>query len=212
MSRKLPIYLLLDISHSMSGEPIEAVRQGVDLLHSALLQDPYALETAYLSIITFGSTANQITPLTDIPSFTPPHIDTDGTTEMGAALKLVADCIEREVTQGSAEVRGDWKPIIFLMTDGSPTDDLNAGIARLNQVKTGNVICCAAGPNADTNTLKSISEVVVHLDTADTNSIAAFFKWVSASVSHTSKKIDLTKSDDGGVEDLPPPPAEVKLV
>ena len=46
MSRRLPVYLLLDTSGSMMGEPIAAVETGVQTLVSALRQDPYALETA----------------------------------------------------------------------------------------------------------------------------------------------------------------------
>ena len=52
-TRRLPVYLLLDCSGSMMGEPIEAVRQGVKALLSELKGDPQALETAYLSVITF---------------------------------------------------------------------------------------------------------------------------------------------------------------
>lgn len=63
--RRLPVYLLLDTSGSMYGEPIEAVKNGVQTLISTLRSDPYALETAYISIITFNSSAQQITPLTD---------------------------------------------------------------------------------------------------------------------------------------------------
>ncbi|MBQ4310052.1 MAG: VWA domain-containing protein, partial [Oscillospiraceae bacterium] len=55
--RRLPVYLLLDTSGSMTGDPIEAVRQGVKALVSELRGDPQALETAYLSVITFASTA-----------------------------------------------------------------------------------------------------------------------------------------------------------
>lgn len=50
--RRLPVYLLLDTSGSMYGEPIEAVKNGVQTLISTLRSDPYALETAYISIIT----------------------------------------------------------------------------------------------------------------------------------------------------------------
>ena len=70
--RKLPIYLLLDTSGSMHGEPIEAVKNGVDMLVSTLLSDPYALETAYLSVITFDSAAQQLVPLTELPKFQAP--------------------------------------------------------------------------------------------------------------------------------------------
>ena len=67
--RRLPVYLLLDTSGSMFGEPIEAVKNGVQVLVSTLRQDPYALETAYLSIITFDSTAKQVSPLTELSAF-----------------------------------------------------------------------------------------------------------------------------------------------
>lgn len=62
--RRLPVYLLLDTSGSMHGEPIEAVKNGVQTLLTTLKQDPYALETAYVSVITFDSTARQAVPLT----------------------------------------------------------------------------------------------------------------------------------------------------
>ena len=53
VGRRLPVYLVLDCSGSMSGEPIEAVCQGVKALVADLRTDPQALETAYLSVITF---------------------------------------------------------------------------------------------------------------------------------------------------------------
>lgn len=53
----------------MSGEPIEAVKNGVQVMISSLRQNPQAIETAYLSVITFDSVAQQIIPLTDLASF-----------------------------------------------------------------------------------------------------------------------------------------------
>ena len=44
-SRRLPVFLLLDTSGSMRGEPIQAVNNGLQVLISALRQDPYALES-----------------------------------------------------------------------------------------------------------------------------------------------------------------------
>ena len=62
--RRLPIYLLIDTSGSMMGEPIEAVKQGIRTLITELKGDPQAVETAYLSVITFDSHARQLVPLT----------------------------------------------------------------------------------------------------------------------------------------------------
>ena len=181
--RRLPVYLLLDTSGSMHGEPIEAVKNGVQILLSTLRQDPYALETAYLSIITFDSRARQLVPLTELALFQAPVLQVTGTTSVGEALSLLADKVESEVTKTTADVKGDWKPLIFLMTDGSPTDDWKKGLQRLKQVKTGMIVACAAGHGADTSILKQVTEVVVELATADSNTIKAFFKWVSASIS-----------------------------
>ena len=193
--RRLPVYLLLDCSGSMYGEPIEAVKNGVQVLVSTLRQDPYALETAYLSIITFDSSAQQVSSLTELSAFQQPNIQAD-----------------QEVTKTTAEQKGDWKPLVFIMTDGEPTDDLNKGLAEFKKRKWGMVVACAAGAGANTDTLKKITECVVSLDTADSATIKAFFKWVSASVSSGSMKVEETGAEATTLSELPPPPPEVNIV
>ena len=209
--RRLPVYLLVDTSASLHGAAIEAVRNGLQVMLSALMQDPYALETAYLSVIAFDSSARQLTPLTELTSFQLPNLQANGMTAMGEALSLLADCIQREVVKGSAEQKGDWKPVVFLLTDGAPTDDLDRGINAIRQVKTGTFVACAAGPGADTGTLKRITETVVSLDTADSSTLKSFFKWVSASISVSSQKIESGK-EVSGLDELPPPPPELNIV
>ena len=210
--RRLPVYLLLDCSGSMYGEPIEAVKNGVQVLVSTLRQDPYALETVYLSIITFDSSAQQVSPLTELSAFQQPNIQASGCTALGEALALLAQKADQEVTKTTAEQKGDWKPLVFIMTDGEPTDDLNKGLAEFKKRKWGMVVACAAGAGANTDTLKKITECVVSLDTADSATIKAFFKWVSASVSSGSMKVEETGAEATTLSELPPPPPEVNIV
>ena len=210
--RRLPVYLVLDTSGSMSGEPIEAVKNGVQVLVSTLRQDPYALETAFLSVITFDSSAKQLVPLTELSMFQVPEIQASGPTSLGEALSLLANRASNEVAKTTADVKGDWKPLVFLMTDGEPTDNWQKGLADFQKQKFGMVVACAAGSSANTNILKQITQVVVQLDTADSATIKAFFKWVSASVSTGSQKIETSGKEVTGINELPPPPPEVNIV
>ena len=210
--RRLPVYLLLDTSGSMYGEPIEAVKVGVQTLVTTLRTDPYALETAYISVITFNSSAQQVTPLTELAAFQQPNIDAGGCTALGEALALLAERADAEVTKTTAEQKGDWRPLVFIMTDGEPTDDLNRGLAEYKKRKFGMVVACAAGQNANTNILKQITENVVQLDTADSATIKAFFKWVSASISTSSKAVEENRINLDKMSELPPPPPEVNIV
>ena len=209
--RRLPVFLVLDTSGSMSGEPIQAVKNGVQMLVSALRQDPQALETAFLSVITFDSSAHELVPLTDLPSFQAPDITASGVTAMGEALTLVADCAKRDVIKASSTQKADWRPMVFLMSDGVPTDDFEKGLARFQQEKWGAVVACAVN-DADVSILKRIApESVVQLDTSDSASMSAFFKWVTASIGLSSKSVQSGKEVEG-LDQLPPPPPEIQVV
>lgn len=210
--RRLPVYLLLDTSGSMYGEPIEAVKNGVQTLISTLRGDPYALETAYISIITFNTTPQQVTPLTELAAFQMPSFEAGGCTALGEALSLLAQKIDSEVAKTTSTVKGDWRPLIFIMTDGVPTDSIEQGLSEFHKRKSGIVVACAAGQAASPDTLKRITENVVQLDTADSATIKAFFKWVSASISTGSKSVEESACDATKMSELPPPPPEVNIV
>lgn len=210
--RRLPVYLLLDTSGSMTGEPIEAVKNGVQMMLHSLRQNPQAIETAYVSIITFDAEAKQIVPLTDLASFQMVDIKASSTTALGAALSLLAEKMETEITKTTADTKGDWKPLTFIMTDGIPTDDWQTGFNKLKAVNKGLIIGCAAGNAADDAVLKQISGAAVRLDNADSESIGKFFQWVTDSISTTSTKVEETGIELSGMEQLPPPPSELIIV
>lgn len=210
--RRLPVYLVIDTSGSMNGEPIEAVKNGVQVMISSLRQNPQAIETAFISVITFGSTATQLMPLTDLASFQIPDIKAGGTTSLGAALSLVAGKLDTEVAKTTTEQKGDWKPLVFIMTDGVPTDNWQNGLAEFKKRKTAYTVACAAGHSADTSILKQITDNVVSLDTASSAAISKFFAWVTASIGVTSTRIEDSGKEVKGLNELPPPPSELNIV
>jgi len=208
-TRRLPVYLVLDCSGSMTGAPIEAVRQGMKTLLGELKSDPQALETVYLSVITFDSSARQVVPLTELMLVKEPDFQATGTTALGAALRLLSDSIDKEVRQTTETQKGDWKPLIFLMTDGAPTDKWEDAADALKTKKPGNFIACAAGSGADEATLKRITNVVVKLNDLQPDALKQFFQWVSASVATTSTGV--ANRGEAPIN-LPPPPPEIVIV
>lgn len=203
--RRLPVYLLLDCSGSMMGEPIEAVRQGVKALLSELKGDPQALETAYLSVITFDSSARQVIPLTELMQFQEPELKASGATALGGALNVLMECVNSEVRKSSETQKGDWRPLVFILTDGAPTDveAFGQAVQALKGMKAANIVACAAGSRADTTYLRQITENVLMMNTLSAGDMARFFAWVSGSIKMSSKSLD---ARPGAAIELPPPP------
>jgi uncharacterized protein YegL len=208
--RRLPVYFLLDTSGSMNGEPIQALNNALSGMINSLRSDPQAAETLWISIITFNSTVSELVPLTELPSFQLPEITGPiGATFTGKALEMLYSKATTDIKKGNANQKGDWKPLLFLITDGKPSDTLlyREMISKIKSLNFGVIVGCAVGRLADDSKLKELTDNVVHLATADTSTLKQFFKWVSDTIEHGNKSMGTTDSVD-----LPPPPHEVVQV
>lgn len=196
--RRLPIYFLVDVSESMVGEPIEHVQNGMRTIIQELRVDPYALETAFVSVIAFAGKAVSLSPLTELYKFYPPTYPVGGGTSLGLALNFLMDDMDKSIQKTTMEAKGDWKPIIFLFTDGTPTDDYNAAFSRWNAKyrKSCNLIAVSIGDNVNTQMLGQISDNVLRLKDTEAESFTKFFKWVTASIKATSVSVTDYSNDD----------------
>lgn len=211
MSRRLPVYLLIDTSGSMKGEPIESVKVGLETMVSSLRQDPFALESVNISIITFDREVNQILPLTPLDELQLPEITTpeSGPTHTGQALQLLCEKVDKEIKKSTPEQKGDWMPLLFIMTDGKPSDIqlYKEMVPEVKKRQFAGIIALAAGMSAKTEPLKELTDKVYSLDTQDSTSYKKFFEWVSQTV-------DIGNRSIGATDDLilPPPPDEVNVL
>ncbi|MEW6733400.1 MAG: VWA domain-containing protein [Acidobacteriota bacterium] len=212
---RLPVYLLLDCSGSMVGDPIVAVNQGTRTLFNELCNNPQAIETAWISVITFGGTAEQLIPLTELTKFQPPDLTANGNTPMGEALRILNDAIEREVRlRQTADHKADYKPLVFILTDGKPTDDnwearAQALRDRLDR-KVADVYAIGCGSMVDRATLEKVthSENIFMMPDLTPAAIQQLFKWLSQSIQRCSEPKSQGTSP---TRKLPPPPPVLQI-
>ena len=209
--RRLPVYFLLDTSGSMRGEPIQALNNALSGMINTLRSDAQALDSLWISIVTYDREVKEIAPLTELVSFQLPEITCpqSGPTNTGAGLEFVIQKVKKDVIKGSSTQKGDWKPLLFVFTDGKPSDMpvYREKIIEIKNLNFGAVVGCAAGLKADDVILKELTDNVVHLDSADSSTLKQFFKWVSETIEQGNKS-----QGTGESVTLPPPPSEITVV
>ena len=145
--RRLPIYFLIDISESMVGEPIQQVEEGLATIIQTLKTDPNAIETVWLSVIVFAGKPKTIVPLQELINFYPPKFPIGSGTSLSKGLGHLMYELRKNIVKTTAEVKGDWKPIVFLFTDGVPTDETKTAITewKQNWQRTANLVAISFG-------------------------------------------------------------------
>lgn len=133
---RLPVYLLIDCSESMAGPAIAAVNTAVANMVRDLLRQPHALETVAISLIAFAGRAREVVPLVALELFRVPPLHIGPGASLGGALDLLVSCIDTEVVKTTRERKGDWRPLVFLFTDGQPTDDWRGAVKRLKTLNS----------------------------------------------------------------------------
>lgn len=195
----------------MYGEPIQALNNALSGMINTLRSDPQALDSLWINIITFDREVKELVPLTELVNFQLPEIvcPQSGPTNMGEALMLLSKTVKANMRMGTEDQKGDWKPLLFIMTDGSPSDIalFREAVPVIKAINFGAIIACAAGPKSKDQFLQEITHNVVHLDTADSLTLKSFFKWVSDTIENGNKSVGVTEELT-----LPTPPSEVHLV
>lgn len=178
---------------------------------NTLRTDAQALDSLWISMITFNRDIKELMPLTELVNFQLPDITCpqSGPTHTGQALELLYEKVQADVQKSTSTQKGDWRPLLFLFTDGKPSDLMlyRNMIPKIQALNFGAIVACAAGHAANDQLLKELTDTVIHLDTADSNTLKQFFKWVSDTIEQGNKSMGTVESIS-----LPPPPPDIHLV
>jgi uncharacterized protein YegL len=189
-TRRLTVYLMLDCSASMRGEPFEAALAGVQALYEELMSDPEARFRIHVAVITYAATVEH-TALIPLRSFEPPTVNTDtlglAASRLDSALSRLTQSIEADVRPHTPTTKGDFRPLVFLFTAGGATDAYGAAsaayqaqVARIRSLRGNHqptLIAFGCGPDADLSVLRNITEHAMLMQDVSRATLRQFFPW-----------------------------------
>lgn len=184
---RCPVVLLLDTSASMAGDPIAALNRGVEIFKQELKQDTRAALSIEVAIVSFGP-VKLVQDFTTIDQFEPPALVADGFTPIGEAVDFGIDLLESRKQLFKASGIQYYRPWLFLITDGAPTDAWKATAERIHQGERAQKFSffTVAVDGADLRTLAQLAPAErppLKLDGMDFQSL---FLWLSTSMKRVS--------------------------
>lgn len=185
---RCPVILLLDTSASMSGIPIQELNRRIAVFKEDVLRDEQASLSVEVAIIKFGGSVNLLQDFVTIDNFKTPVMEANGDTPMGQAIEYALDLLEtRKATYKENHIQY-YRPWVFLITDGAPTDNWQLAAQKLREAEESRrLLFFAVGvEGADFNTLKQIAppnRPPVQLNGLDFRSL---FVWLSSSMKRIS--------------------------
>jgi uncharacterized protein YegL len=178
--------LLLDTSESMQGEKIRELNAGLVEFALQLRADSMASKRVEVAVVTFGPVA-VVQPFVTADSFLAPELKATGNTPMGAAILRAADLIAQRKKAYRENGIGYYRPWIFMISDGAPTDDVRRAQDVIKQSeKSKSFMFYSVGVGgADMNVLARISvRQPLRLKAV---AFSQLFVWLSHSLSSVSR-------------------------
>lgn len=119
---RCPVALVLDTSKSMAGAPIAELNAGVAAFRQDVLRDDLAALRVEVAMITFGGRIAVPPGFVTLDRFAPPVLAAEGDTPLGGALEVALDLVEQRKAAYRRHGIPYYRPWVFLVTDGAPTD------------------------------------------------------------------------------------------
>jgi len=115
--------LLLDTSGSMAeANKINQLTEGLAIFKEDVEGDPLASKRVDLAVVTFGDVVSVSSDFSTVEQFQVPALSASGSTPMGEAIMKAIDLISQRKQDYKLRGIDYYRPWIFMITDGGPTD------------------------------------------------------------------------------------------
>ena len=194
---RCPVVLLLDTSGSMHGAPIGELNEGLRAFKEAIQADRLAALRVEVAIVPFGGSVKPIDvradtstafdpaqPFVTVDGFDPPILTANGDTPMGAAVRQGLQLMHDRKEVYKANSVDYFRPWMFLITDGKPTDEWHAGSQQLRdeEARKGVIFFAVGVEGADMQILSQFSGQRTPLMLKGL-AFGELFQWLSKSLS-----------------------------
>lgn len=185
---RCPVVLLLDTSYSMTGNPINQLNEGVHALYAALRDDDLASVRVDLSVISFGQSVQVLQNFATVSESQAPTLSVNGMTPMGEAITTALKNIEARKGEYRTAGISYYRPWLFVITDGEPTDNVSEASSMLQQaIQSKKVIFFGIGvESANIERLRQIAGSRDRVFKLNGLNFKELFQWVSSSLSSVS--------------------------
>lgn len=115
--------LVLDVSNSMTGDPLRELSEGLASFKSSIEGDTLASLRTEIGIVTFNHEAAMVHDFTTVDEFNPPALTAAGGTRISSGINLALDMVEDRKETYRANGITYYRPWVWLICDGRPEHD-----------------------------------------------------------------------------------------
>ncbi|MGW5211147.1 vWA domain-containing protein [Streptomyces sp. NPDC004051] len=196
----LPFYMVCDESGSMAGGGVDAINSALPDLHHEISTNPSVADKTRFALIGFSTQASVLQPLADLSELTQlPSLSAGGVTSFGAAFRLLKDTIEKDVAALKAEGHDVYRPVVFFLSDGIPTDEgWRTALDDLNAFRYAPKIIAFGISDADAATITEVANFKAFIQKDDSISPAIALREFASSITRSIVNSATSMAAQGG--------------
>lgn len=196
----LPFYLVCDESGSMAGGGVDAINASLPDLHHEISTNPSVADKTRFALIGFSTQASVLQPLADLSELTQlPSLSAGGVTSFGAAFRLLKDTIEKDVAALKGEGHDVYRPVVFFLSDGIPTDEgWRTALDDLNTFRYAPKIIAFGISDADAATITEVANFKAFIQQNDSISPAVALREFASSLTRSIVSSATSMAAQGG--------------